>query len=207
MIVITADQIDSTHTADLAGPLVSALNADPAFNTTLPVDRTAGDEIQAIPASGRDALKLILALTRTGRWSVGCGLGSVRTPLAASVRESSGDAFVAARHAVEEAKRRASRFALRTVPAESPAASSEAIIDLLLELRARRSSEGWELYDLTESGGTQAHAANLLAITPQAVSQRARAAALQAERAALVPLAALLERDADLLSPNEGPST
>ena len=46
----------------------------------LPADRTAGDEIQAATEDARTALAIVLHLTRDGNWSVGLGIGDVRTP-------------------------------------------------------------------------------------------------------------------------------
>lgn len=193
MIVITADQVDSRSTPDIAGAAVDGMNSDDAITLILPADRTAGDEIQMLPASGADALGIILRLTRTGRWSVGCGVGAVREPLAPSIRESTGDAFIAARSAVERAKKRPTRFALETLPAGIAGADAEALIDLLLVLRDRRSDEGWQLYDLLESGSTQADAASALGITPQAASKRAQAAELRVEESVTGAIARMLD--------------
>lgn len=194
MIVITADQVDSRSTPDAAAGTLEQLNSDPSIHLLLPADRTAGDEIQMLAASGPDALAIILRLTRSRRWSVGCGIGAVREPLPASVRASSGDAFVAARAAVDRSKKRPTRFALESAPDQVPGTDAEAILDLLLVIRDRRSDEGWELYDLLQAGLTQADAAARLGITPQAASKRARAAELRAEEAVLDPLARLITR-------------
>jgi len=194
MIVITADQIDSRSTPDAAAGTLDQLNSDPSLGLLLPADRTAGDEIQMLAASGRDALAIILRLTRSRRWSVGCGIGAVREPLPPSVRESSGDAFVAARAAVDRSKKRPTRFALESVPDATPGTDAEAILDLLLVIRDRRSDEGWELHDLLATGLTQSDAAEKLGISPQAASKRARAAELRAEESVLDPLARLIAR-------------
>lgn len=193
MIVITADQINSRSTPDAVGAVLAELNAGGARGLVLPADRTAGDEIQMVAGSGADALAIILRLTRSRQWSVGCGIGPVREPLAASVRESSGDAFVAARTAVDLAKKRTTRFALRAADPGPAAGDAEALIDLLLAIRDRRSAEGWELHDLLEAGLTQAEAAARLGITPQAASKRKKAAELRGEQAALAPLARLID--------------
>ena len=193
MFIITADQVDSTHLADLAGPATAALDARYGDRLALPVDRNAGDEIQALVPDARTALDIIMDLTRTGQWSVGCGVGGVRTPLPLNTREASGPGFIAARAAVERAKTAQLRFALASEsPEKAPAA--EALIELLLLIRSRRTAEGWELFDLVASGMTQAAAAQALGITPQAASQRARVAGIRAEIAAIPALAAVLAR-------------
>ena len=187
MFAITADQVDSRRRPDIAAETMRSLEVMLGAGLVLPVDRTAGDEIQMLVAAPDTALTAILALTRHGQWSVGCGIGSVNLPLPANAREAGGNAFVAARAAVNEAKKRDTRFALRTT-AKTDAADAEAFVDLLLQLRARRSVEGWEMHDLLLAGNSQAEAAKLLGITPQAASKRARAAALRVEFAARSPL-------------------
>lgn len=191
MLVITADQINSRDGEDAVGGMVTRLTTELGETLTLPPDRSAGDEVQLLTEDEDAALRAILLLTRTRRFSVGLGVGAVRLPLGDSIRESTGPAFVAAREAVARAKGKPSRFA---VEGGSGAADAEALVDLLLLLRARRSDEGWELYDLRVAGLTQAEAAKRLAITPQAASARARAAELKAEFAATVALARLMRR-------------
>ena len=197
MIVITADQVGSRVSADLVSGVLDWANGPEGPGLLLPADRTAGDELQLLPADARAALRIVLHLTRTGRWSVGCGIGSA-DPLGATVRETAGAAFVYAREAVERAKKRPRRFALENGTEHGRAV--DALVDLLLVVRARRSREGWELHDLLETGLTQAEAAERLGITPQAASKRARAADLRADTAASAALVTLI---ADLDAPHE----
>jgi len=189
MFVITADQVDSRHRLDIASTAVSELNERWRPRLVLPVDRTAGDEIQLMPVDGATMLEIVLHLTRTDAWSVGCAIGAVATPLPENTREATGPAFIDARDAVDAAKKRDTRFALR-----GPGAELEPLIDLVLLLRGRRSPEGWELYDRLVDGMTQTDAAAALGITPQAASKRTRAASIRAELAATVTLASLLDR-------------
>jgi len=193
MIVVTADQVDSRSTPDIATDTLASLNETFADHLVLAADRTAGDEIQLLVDNGRAAIDIVLALTRTGRWSVGLGFGLVRRPLGASIRESTGDAFVAARSAVDRAKKKQTRFAAASEPGRPGARDFESIVDLLLILRARRSDQGWEIHDLVTRGLSQADAATEIGITPQSASKRARAAELKAEDAALAPLARLAD--------------
>ncbi len=193
MFIITADQIDSTHLDDIAGPTMVALNEQYGSELALPADRTAGDEIQLLASGAHTALRIILDLTRTGQWSVGCGVGGVRTPLPPNTREATGPGFVAARAAVTRAKKAPLRFALVS-DSSTDDAEPGALIDLLLLVRSRRTPEGWELFDLVSSGMTQAAAASELTISPQAVSKRARAAGITVELNAVPALAAVLER-------------
>ncbi len=193
MFIITADQIDSSHQDDLAAATVSLLNLRYGVQLALPVDRNAGDEIQALTPDASTALAMITDLTRTEQWSVGCGVGSVRTPLPQNTREATGAGFVAARSAVEAAKRAPLRFALASATS-TQAEHAQSLVDLLLLLRSRRSAEGWALFDLLARGHTQAAAASALGISQQAASQRARAAGIRVELAAIAALAAALTR-------------
>ena len=144
-------------------------------------------------------LRIALRLARDGNWSVGIGIGAVRHPLPAETREASGPAFNSARDAVTDAKKRPTRFAVRADKAgESPEAwpnsrDAQNVIDLLLEVRKKRSAQGWELHDTLEQANTQAEAARILGITPAAASDRASAAALKIERQALPTIVRLLE--------------
>lgn len=192
MFAITADQIDSRHGPDLAESALGLLARVGGSRLALPADRTAGDEVQAITDDPHAALELILELARTERWSIGIGIGAVRTPLPADTRAATGPALIAAREAVDSAKKRPSRAAVAGAGIRPDAATLQATLELLLHLRERRSPEGWELYDLVESGLTQAEAAGALGITPQAASKRAIAAGLRLDSAARAALTALL---------------
>ena len=198
MFVITADQVDSRTRADIVGSTLDRLNDAHGSRLVLPVDRNAGDELQALTDHAGTALAIVLELTRDGAWSVGLGIGSVRLPLPAETREASGDAFVAARDAVRRAKKSATRFAVEAVTALSEggwpgAPDAEALVNLALVIRERRTPAGWELYDLVSAGLTQAEAAARLGITAPSASSRARAAAVRPELAAVPALTRLLE--------------
>lgn len=193
MIVITADQINSRETADEASSAIDLINARWGTQLLLPAERTAGDEIQLVTESASTALDIALELTRIGKWSVGVGIGDVRLPLGEHARESSGPAFIAARAAVDRAKKSATHCAVESDPTLALATDASALTDLLLILRSRRSPEGWELHDLLASGLSQRDAAAALGITPQSVSQRAQVANLRAEAAATVAVANVLD--------------
>jgi hypothetical protein len=156
----------------------------------LPIERSAGDEIQLVTASPASAIDMVLHLTRTARWSAGLGVGEVS--LAANARESTGPAFVAARRAVDRAKKRPTHFALESEPDAPLATHLESLVDLLLLLRQRRTKPGWQLHDLLADGRTQLDAARALGVTPQSVSERAITAGLRAEETATVALATML---------------
>ncbi|MBT1634494.1 DNA-binding protein [Clavibacter michiganensis] len=215
MFAITADQKASRRDVDRAGTVRDELAERYDGRLVLPVDRTSGDEVQALVADAATALDIVLRLTRAGRWSVGLGVGEVRTPLPRATREATGPAFIAARDAVTAAKRSPTRFALaveagdpspRATDDDAPGGTStgptagglpgpaevEALITLLLLTRDRRTPQGWDVVDRMAGGGTQRDVAAALGITPQAVSTRLRTSAWRAERDALPGLEALL---------------
>jgi hypothetical protein len=203
MFVITADQKASRHDVDRAGTGRDDLAVRYDGRLVLPVDRTAGDEVQALVDDAATALDMVLVLTRAGHWSVGLGIGAVRTPLPRATREATGPAFIAARDAVTAAKRSATRFALAADPPTTPpehagsaalpgAAEVEALVTLLLLARDRRTPQGWDVVDRMAGGATQRDVAAELGITPQAVSTRLRTSGWRAERDAIPALTALL---------------
>jgi hypothetical protein len=196
VFVITADQVGSRRDSDRTGALMAEIAHAHAEALLLPPDQTAGDEIQLVTPSAATALAIVLDTTRTGRWSVGLGVGDIRMPLPDAARKATGPAFIAAREAVDAAKRADGRFALRAVdvgPAEFTADEVEALIRLLVLLRERRSDLGWEVVDLMNAGHLQKEVAGLLDVSAAAVSARLKAAMWRAERDARPALVRLLE--------------
>lgn len=200
MFVITADQIDSRRNASRGADAVDLIERVGGGRLALPADRTSGDEVQALTADARTALEITLALIRDGHWRVGLGIGPVDTPLSDTTRTATGAAFIAARDAIDAAKKRPLGAAVEiaatpTGEARHPILSTptlQAMLDLLLTVRMRRSPEGWEVTDLVDAGHSQAEAAERLGITPQAASKRAIAAATRIDAAARAGLAELL---------------
>ncbi|HZK58651.1 MAG TPA: DNA-binding protein [Cryobacterium sp.] len=209
MFVITADQIGSRTDRDRASEVIARLEADFGAAFALPPDQTSGDEIQVMMTDAQAALGVILALHRTGYWSVGIGIGGVRVPLPASTRQAAGSAFVGARSAVTRAKKADSRFALVVAAGHTAAVAVgsssgppaplldgdevEAILSMLLLLRQRRTTEGWEAVDLLQDGGSQRDIAAALGISAAAVSQRIKSALWRVEAAVRPALVRLLE--------------
>ena len=197
MFVVIADQTCGRHDQDHIEDALRELAARFAETLALPPERTAGDELQLLTDDAETALEAALMLLRDERWRVGIGVGSVRTPLPASVREAHGEAFTAARAALITAAKRPMHCAVRGTTANGDRVSDlGSLIDLLLSQRARWSEQGWELHDLLAGGDTQADAAERIGITPQAASKRARAAGLRLDTDVREALARLLG-DAD----------
>lgn len=210
MFVVTADQRGSTKVGVRVDELLELLGAGPhpwAEHFALPLERTVGDEVQAVLTDSRAAVDLALALARMGDWSVGVGAGPVDEPLAATSRESSGPAFVHARGAVERAKGKGEPAPVVVAGEDSQSAEhATAILQLLSAVAQRRSAAGWEVADLlrpdlAEPAMTQRDAAQRLGISNQAVSQRVASAMIDEERRARPAAAALVARAGAQASP------
>lgn len=193
MFVLTADQIDSRNSSDRVGSMLTLLAGQLGQRLALAPDRTAGDELQLLTSHADAALDGLAILARDGHWSVGIGVGAVELPLPDVARAAHGDAFIAARAAVEQAKRSPTRFGLVGGAGLLRDAEVRAIVDLVLTVRARRSAEGWAVVDLLEEGRTQASIADALGISPQAVSLRVSAAGWRLDRSAMPAILRLLD--------------
>jgi DNA-directed RNA polymerase specialized sigma24 family protein len=130
-----------------------------------------------------------------GGWSIGIGAGPVQTPLPESTRAGAGPAFLSARRAVEAAKQRTSRLAVRGVT-PGDAGDAQAVLSALAVVVDRRSDQAWEAIGLVTDGRTQAEAATELGISRQAVGQRLSAGLWDLERELRPTAARLLTRAA-----------
>jgi hypothetical protein len=191
--VLTVDQQGSRRSADRVAALLPRLNRE--VRSVLPFERTAGDEFQGVIDDPATVVDLVLRLVREGGWSVGIGAGSVQAPLPSSTRAATGQAFLAARRAVDAAKQRPSRVAVRgAVPPD--AGDAQAVLGALALLVDRRSEQAWEAIAAVSGGRTQAQAAADLGISRQAVGQRLAAAQWDLERDLRPTAARLLTRAA-----------
>ena len=177
--MLTVDQRASRSSPDRVPDVLRRLNAD--VPAVLGFERTAGDEFQGVLADPDDVVDVVLQLVRAGDWSIGVGAGPVQQPLPQSTRAGTGPAFLSARRAVDAAKQRPVRLAVRgAVPAD--AADAQAVLSALAVFVERRSDQAWEAIALVGSGRTQADAATSLGISRQAVGQRLAAGLWDLER-------------------------
>jgi hypothetical protein len=193
--VLTVDQRGSRRGADRVAGVLDRLNGPGAVPSLLAFERTAGDEFQGVLAEAEDAVAVVVDLVRDGGWSIGVGAGPVQTPLPASTRAGAGAAFVSARRAVEAAKGRPVRLAVRGASPDD-AGDAQAVLTALAVLLQRRSAAAWEAVALVEAGRTQAQAAAELGVSRQAVGQRLAAGAWELERELRPTAARLLARAA-----------
>jgi hypothetical protein len=177
--VLTVDQRASRRTRDRVAEVMRELNA--TVPVVLAFERTAGDEFQGVLAEADDVVDVVLRLVRLGGWSIGVGAGPVQTPLPATTRAAAGPAFLSARRAVEAAKQRSTRLAVRGASMVD-ASDAQAVLSALAVVVERRSDQAWEAIALVDAGRTQAQAAGELGISRQAVGQRLAAALWDLER-------------------------
>ena len=191
--VLTVDQRASRRGPDRVADALALLDA--GAPTLLSFERTAGDEFQGVLDDPDAVVDVAVRLVRMGGWSIGIGAGAVQTPLPSSTRAATGPAFLCARRAVDAAKQRPVRLAVRGA-APTDAADAQSVLSALALLVSRRSDQAWEAIELMESGRTQAEAATALGISRQAVGQRLAAASWELERELRPTAARLLARAA-----------
>ena len=191
MFVLTIDQKGSRRHGDKVPELLEALAG---VATVLPFERSVGDEVQAVLGDPAAVVEAAMRVLRLKEWYVGIGVGRADLPLPASSREASGSAFVAAREAVEAAKKAGDRVPLRvrTGPADAGtgtdagdwASASEAVLVLVGDVVRSRSEAEWRVLDALHAapGVAQKEIAGHLGITPQAVSRAIRRSGRHEER-------------------------
>jgi hypothetical protein len=172
MYVVTIDQRHSRREPDR---VPTALRSLAHITVVRPFDRTAGDEFQAVLDDPEAVTDTVITLAEEGGWSVGIGIGAVEMPLPPTTRAGRGPAFERARDAVNAAKTNAYRVAVAG-PDPLACAHAQTGLRLLVRTIAGRSDAGHAAVHQMRSGRTQSVAAATLGITPQALSQRLRAA-------------------------------
>lgn len=200
--VLTVDQIQSRAQQDLVEVTLTGLGEVDAL---LPFTRTVGDEFQGLVTNPASVVDVTLGLMRTVAWHIGIGIGAVQQPLPSDARQARGPAFLAARDAVEAAKKQSTHVSVRSVPDRLEARDAEITLRLLIALQLRRSPHGWEAAELMDQGLTQAAAASTLGITRQALSQRLHAAHWSLDREARLVLTRLLARAERATTPDSPP--
>ncbi|ALV44742.1 hypothetical protein MB46_03665 [Arthrobacter alpinus] len=172
MFVLTIDQRGSRTHGDKVPHLLEVLDGVAA---AVRFERSVGDEIQGVIEDPAAVVEVVARVLREREWYVGIGVGSVELPLPASSREGAGDAFIAARDAVDAAKKTGERVPLtvRSTLDSDWVKAAEAILVLVGDVVRRRSAAEWRVLDALNDapGSAQKDIAIRLAITPQAVSK------------------------------------
>src|SRR3954451_7895879 len=174
-VVLTVDQRGSTKAAATDQVPATLARLDDV-GMLRPFERTAGDEFQGV-LDDPGALPLVTErLLREGSWSIGIGVGELEQPLPESPRAGRGPAYQYARDAVTGAK--SAPWRLRASGDRPQVRALETTLWLWAAAVGRRTSGGWEVADLVDTGASYDEAAKRLGITASAVSQRAQAAGI-----------------------------
>src|SRR5699024_320643 len=141
-----------------------------------------GDEVQGVLADPVAVAEAVRRVAVDSDWHIGIGIGEVERPLPETTVEARGEAFYAARQAVEAAKSAPAHRVVRTgterssAPAPTPAAHldfAEAALRLLVsslgELRVQ--SRGYIGFRLDDPEATQTEIAESFGVSQQAVSR------------------------------------
>src|SRR5690625_1944401 len=101
MFVMTIDQQGSRISADAVPGVLAALEPVAAV---VGFARTIGDEVQGVLADPVAVAEAVRRVAVDSDWHIGIGIGEVERPLPETTVEARGEAFYAARQAVEAAK-------------------------------------------------------------------------------------------------------
>lgn len=170
MFVLTIDQRDSRTSDDAVPGVLEALDA---IGTVVPFARTIGDEVQGVlddPAAVAEAVRRIAVASG---WHIGIGIGDVEQPLPTATTEARGQAFYAARQAVESAKSAPAHLVVRAGDEDGQQSLAEAALRLLVNTlgELRTQSRGYVNHRLDHPDATQAEIAALFGVSQQAVSR------------------------------------
>jgi hypothetical protein len=179
--VLTIDQRGSTEdtaTDQVPGTLLALADVDMLRG----FERTAGDEFQGVLVEPGSLTTVTERLLREGSWSIGIGIGQVDEPLPESTRAGRGPAYLHAREAVTAAK--SAPWRLRVVGDRPGVRALETTLWLWAAVLNRRTSRGWEVADLVDSGASYEQVARRLGVSQSAISQRAQAAGIVEARRA-----------------------
>lgn len=197
MYVLTVDQQSSRTQPDRVPELLRAVED---VSTVLPFVRTVGDEAQAVLDSAPHVVRACIAIARAGQWSIGIGLGEVEHPLPDSSDQARGQAFIAARTAVETAKNSWSPLCVETATTSEDhikdAQDAQTVLRLMFDLTARATDAQWQVIGALRNtpGASQTQIAEDLNISQQAVSKSLRAARAEGIMEAIDCAERLLDR-------------
>ncbi|EEH63376.1 hypothetical protein HMPREF0044_1300 [Gleimia coleocanis DSM 15436] len=172
MYVITADQKKSTKTkVDLVPKALQELKI---IKTVLPFERTVGDEIQGVIKDSEEALKAIKIIVAMGEWHCGLGVGNANLNNATKTTEATGEAFVKARHAVEEAKKHYLGLAVQSDAKTTTVSQLEALLRTKAILVSGRSQRQKEIIEKREALASANEVAEKLKLSKGTISKSLR---------------------------------
>ncbi|WP_166972662.1 hypothetical protein [Brevibacterium atlanticum] len=180
MYVLTIDQQDSRSSDDAVPAVLAVLEP---IDAVIPFARTIGDEVQGVlddPAAVAEAIRRIAVASG---WHIGLGIGDVERPLPTATTEARGQAFYAARQAVESAKSAPAHLVVRSEgestdrPLNERESTERTLAEAALRLlvntlgELRTHSRGYVDHRLDHPDATQAEIAAFFGVSQQAVSR------------------------------------
>ena len=197
MFVMTIDQQGSRTGTDAVPGVLEALEP---VDAVIGFARTIGDEVQGVLADAVAVAEAVRRVAVDSDWHIGIGIGKVERPLPETTVEARGEAFYAARQAVEAAKSAPAHLVVRTgterssapepasasepasaaLPASASAATpaahldfAEAALRLLVSAlgELRVQSRGYIGFRLDDPEATQTEIAESFGVSQQAVSR------------------------------------
>lgn len=189
MFVVMADQRGSRKAEDLVPSLLHDLNrTSQPWQPLLDFERTAGDEVQGLLDGAAGLAELLRHFGDSNDWSIGVGIGSVEAPLPSSTRAATGTAYLAARNAIESAKRAPGWLRIESSSEPEAAQTLQALTHGLFFVQRSRSQAGREAVALSRQGRNGKTIAKELGISPQAVSTRLRIAGWDEEQSLMTAI-------------------
>lgn len=168
MYVMTIDQRGSRDRTDEVPGLLEILAR---VETQRVFERTIGDEVQGVLDSADQVTLAVRLLAAETGWHIGIGIGPVESPLPASTAEGRGEAFYAARRAVEAAKGAPAHLVID--PATDQSRLAESALRLLVWTfeNIRSQSRRYIERRLDQPDSTQHDIAEHFDVSQQAVSR------------------------------------
>lgn len=171
MYIMTIDQRGSRAHADAVPGLLETLARVEAVRD---FERTIGDEVQGVLDSAEQVTLAVRLMAAQTRWHIGIGIGPVETPLPTSTAAGRGEAFYAARRAVEAAKNAPAHL---VVAGPTPSGDALPLAESALRLmiwtleNIRSQSRRYIEHRLDNPDSTQADIAAHFDVSQQAVSR------------------------------------
>jgi len=186
-IAVILDQRRSRHSTDLVASTADQLNGSLGAALTLPFVRTAGDEMQAVLATGGALATVASRCLESAHWWIGVGLGPIDPSLAPTAREARGPAFWNARTALARAHQRkggsTGPIAVVADADDAPLAEElETALSAIAFIVSRRTGRQREAIAVSRETVGVRRVAERLSISPSAASQLLRAGGLEEQR-------------------------
>ncbi|MDN6527588.1 MAG: hypothetical protein L0K67_00660 [Brevibacterium sp.] len=163
--------IDQRGSRDRTDGVPGVLDILGRVETQRGFERTIGDEVQGVLDSPEQVTLAVRLLAAQTGWHIGIGIGPVDTPLPTSTAEGRGEAFYAARRAVEAAKAASAHLVVDPATEHSYLAESALRLMIWTFENVRSQSRRYIDHRLEHPESTQNDIAEHFDVSQQAVSR------------------------------------